>query len=353
MARADEEMMRQAIIAAGRARTHPNPRVGAVVAATDGTVVGRGGHRGPGTPHAELVALREAGHLAAGSTLYVTLEPCVHHGRTPPCAEAVTAAGIRRVVVGLQDPDPRVAGRGIRTLRAAGLDVVVGVLSAETRALDPGYFHQRTFGRPRVTLKAALTLDGQIAAADGSSRWITSKEARADGHLLRADSDAVMVGAGTLLADNPRLTVRVAGHRDAQPVSLVVAGRRPLPSTARVFARTAIVLSPHPVSLPADVIVIPGSDGSTVDLAKGLAVLAERGIADVLVEGGARLASGLLQEGLIDRGVFYIGASLGGGRGVAPFDGCFETVTAARPVELIDVRRVGPDVRIEFEMGSE
>ncbi len=257
------------------------------------------------------------------------------------------------MVVAVEDPDPHVAGRGIRALRRAGLEVRVGVLAEDATALDPGYFHHRKTGRPRVTLKAAATLDGQIAAADGSSRWITCPEAREDGHRLRAEADAVMVGAGTVLTDNPRLTVRLEGYAGRQPVPVVVAGRRPLPVSAAVFDGPAIVLASRPLSLPADVLVVPGPAGRAVDLDKGLSILADRGIVDVLVEGGPRLAAGLLGTDLIDRAVFYVGARLAGGTGRAVFDAAFETIDAARSVDLVDVRRVGSDLRVEFTVGAD
>ncbi|MGH8875215.1 MAG: bifunctional diaminohydroxyphosphoribosylaminopyrimidine deaminase/5-amino-6-(5-phosphoribosylamino)uracil reductase RibD, partial [Acidimicrobiia bacterium] len=231
----DLELMRRAIDLARPNRTHPNPRVGAVVVAPDGTVVGEGAHPGAGLPHAEALALAAAGDAAAGATLYVTLEPCGHHGRTPPCTETVVASGVRRVVVGVTDPDPRVAGAGLARLRATGLEVTVGVLEAEVEALDPAYFHHRRTGLPLVTLKAAITLDGQAAAQDGTSQWITGPEARADAHRLRAEADALMVGAGTLRVDDPLLTVRLDGYEGPQPVPVVVAGRRPLPASARAL----------------------------------------------------------------------------------------------------------------------
>lgn len=351
MGRVDRDMMKAAIEAAGSHHTHPNPRVGAVVVTADGVVAGRGSHAGPGRPHAELVALEAAGDQAAGSTLYVTLEPCVHHGRTPPCTEAILAAGVERVVVAIEDPDPQVAGQGFAALRAAGIDVTIGVLAAQAAAIDPAYFHHRRTGRPRVTLKAALTLDGQVAAADGTSQWITSVEARLDGHRLRAEADAVMVGAGTVFADDPRLTVRTEGYEGPQPLPVVVAGRRPLPADAAVFSRPAIVFAPAPQELPGEVILAPAAAGTKVDLARALDALGGRGIVDLLVEGGSTLAAAFLAERLIDRGVFYVGASLGGGTGLPVFGGVFASLGDARSVEITRVQRVGPDIKIEFEMG--
>ncbi len=340
------EAMRQAITLARPTRPHPNPRVGAVVLGPDGELVGAGVHGGPGHPHAEVVALQQAGRSAAGGTMVVTLEPCAHDGRTPPCVQALLGAGVRRVVVGAEDPDPRVSGKGIAALAQRGVELVIGVLSEEAQDLDPGYFHHRRTGRPRVTLKMALTLDGQAAGADGSSQWITNQKARFDAHRLRAESDAVMVGAGTVLADDPRLTVRLAGHRGAQPVPVVVAGRRPLPGHARVFSRPCLVLAPRPVQLPAEVIV--AGEGNRVDLEAALAELGRRGIVDLLVEGGPRLAGSLAALHLLDRGVLYLGARLAGGVGLPAFDAIFSTLEGARPVRITDVRQVGSDVRIEF-----
>ena len=341
-------LMREAIALAVGTRPHPNPRVGALVLSRDGLLVGRGVHAGPGSPHAEVLALEEAGGRAAGGTLVVSLEPCDHTGRTPPCTEAVLASGVARVLVGAEDPDPRVAGQGLARLRAAGLEVRCGVAAEEAEALDPAYFHHRRTGRPRVTLKAALTLDGWAAAADGSSQWITSEESRADGHRLRASADAVMIGAGTVLADDPALTVRLPGYSGAQPRPVVVAGRRPLPPGARVWERHPVVLAPAAADYPAEVVPVPGPDG--VDLAAGLATLGKRGLLDVLVEGGPTLAGALLRAGLVDRGVFYLGARLGGGEGQPVLAGRFATLAHSRQVRIESVAALGPDVRIEFTL---
>lgn len=342
----DEQWMARAIRLASGIQTHPNPRVGAVIVDPSGEVVGEGAHQGAGTEHAEVLALAAAGAAAAGSTVYVSLEPCSHHGRTPPCADALVAARVARVVVGATDPDERVAGRGIERLRAAGIEVEVGVLEERAEGLDAGYFHHRRTGRPRVTLKSALTLDGQIAARDGTSQWISSEEARADGHRLRAESDAVMVGAGTVLADDPRLTVRLEGWRGRQPVPVIVAGARPLPPDLGLLKRGAWVAAGAGVETPGERIV--AGEGARVDLAACLDELGRRDIVDLLVEGGAGLAGSLLRAGLVDRGVFYIAAKLGAGQGHPAVDGVFETLSAAREIRFVDVRRVGPDLRVEF-----
>ncbi|MET0229024.1 MAG: bifunctional diaminohydroxyphosphoribosylaminopyrimidine deaminase/5-amino-6-(5-phosphoribosylamino)uracil reductase RibD, partial [Actinomycetes bacterium] len=215
-----------ALAEGGRGRVSPNPMVGAVLV-RDGRVVGEGFHRAAGRAHAEAEALAAAGAAAAGATCYVTLEPCAHHGRTPPCADALVAAGVARVVAAVQDPDPRVDGAGLARLRAAGVAVELGVGAEAAATQNAAYLTHRRLGRPRVTLKAAASLDGKVAAPDGTSQWITGPAARSDGHRLRAEADAVAVGAGTALADNPRLTVRLPGFTGHQPLRVLVdaAGR--------------------------------------------------------------------------------------------------------------------------------
>ncbi len=342
------EHMRSAIEAAAGANPHPNPRVGSIVLDPSGLVVGRGAHLEAGDPHSEQVALTEAGERARGGTLIVTLEPCNHHGRTPPCTEAIIQAGVSGVVVGAIDPDTRVAGGGVERLREAGIDVTLGLLSDEVERMDPAYFHHRRTGRPRVTLKAAMTLDGQVAARDGSSQWITSLEAREDGHRLRAEADAVMVGAGTVLADDPELTVRLPGYTGRQPIPVVIAGERPLPNKLRVIERNAVVFAPSARQMATEVVVV--SSGNRVDLDEALLTLGRRGIIDLLVECGPILADALLRGRLIDRCVFYLGAKLGAGVGKPLFGGVFKTLDDAIGVVIQDVRPVGPDVRIELTL---
>jgi len=341
-----ERLMKEAISLVASTRPHPNPRVGALVLDPAGRVLSRAAHSGPGKAHAEVAALEAAGEQARGGTLVVTLEPCDHHGRTPPCTEAILAAGIARVLVGAVDPDPRVAGRGLARLRSAGKEVVSGIAAAEVEAQDPAYFYHRRTGRPRVTLKAALTLDGRAAAADGTSQWITSGEAREDAHRLRAEADAVVIGAGTLRADDPLLSVRLEGYEGPQPRAVVVAGRRPLPQTARLWERRPLVLAPAPAGSGGEVVVVPGPGG--VDLPAAMAALGERGLLEVLVEGGPTLAGALLRERLVDRGVFYFGARLGGGEGTPALAGPFATLADARAVRMTGARPVGPDLRVEF-----
>jgi diaminohydroxyphosphoribosylaminopyrimidine deaminase/5-amino-6-(5-phosphoribosylamino)uracil reductase len=341
--------MRSALEAAATANPHPNPRVGAVVLDESGAVVGRGIHRHVGEPHAERAALEAAGAAARGGTLIVTLEPCNHEGRTPPCADAVLESGVGRVVVGAADPDARSAG-GVERLRRAGVEVTMGVLADEVERMDPAYFHHRRTGRPRVTLKAALTLDGQVAARDGSSQWITSLEARQDAHRLRAEADAIMVGAGTVLADNPELTVRLPGYEGRQPIPVVIAGKRPFPNDLRVIERNAVVFAPDARQLDTEVVVV--ESGKRVDLEQALLTLGARGIVDLLVEGGPILADGLLEGRLIDRCVFYFGSKLAAGVGMAPFDGVFMNIEDAIDVTVLDVRLVGSDIRVEMALAG-
>lgn len=340
------EHMEEAVALARLHHPHPNPRVGAVVVAADGTVIGRGAHERRGTAHAEIHALAQAGDHARGATMVVTLEPCSHEATTPPCTEALIGAGIGAVVVGAVDPDRRVSGRGIRALEDAGIAVLV--VEEPVTEVDPGYFHHRSTGRPRVTLKLAATLDGQTAAVDGTSQWITSPEARRDAHRLRARSDAVMVGAGTVRSDDPRLDVRLGGYGGPQPRPVVIGGGQPLPSGAAVFERSPLIYSPHPIDAPAEV-VIAGSDG-VVALERVLDDLGAREIVDLLVEGGARLAGAFHREQLVDRYVIYLGAAIGGGRGSAMFDGEFATLGDREEVRITEVRTIGPDLRIVAEV---
>ncbi len=342
--------MRRAIALAGQTHPHPNPRVGAVILDSSGATIAEGFHHGPGRPHAEREALSAlSAPIPEGATLVVSLEPCHHHGRTPPCTEAIVQAGITRVVVGAVDPDPRVSGLGLEALRGRGVAVVAGILDEEVEASDPAYFHHRRTGRPRITLKSAVTLDGQIAALDGTSRWITGLEARRDAQELRKASDAVMVGAGTIRTDDPELTVRLDDHRGRQPVAVVVQGRRPLPPEAAVWGRSdTVVITTREPELGVDHIVVgAGSDGRP-DPGDVAAALADRGLLAVLMEGGATLARALWSAGLVDHGVTYVGARVAGGVGLPMLAGHWETMDDATPVRIRDVRAVGSDLRIEW-----
>ncbi len=341
--------MREAVSLAAAHRPHPNPRVGALVVDDGGTVLASGAHVEPGTPHAERLALDAAGSAADGATLVVTLEPCVHHGRTPPCTDAVIASGVSRVIVGAADPDSRVSGNGIRRLRQAGIEVLEGVEAELVERTDPGYFHHRRTGRSRVVHKAALTLDGQTAAADGTSQWITSDAARRDGHRLRSQMDGVMVGAGTLIGDDPRLSVRLEGYDGPQPRPVIVAGTRPLPAGAAIWLRNPLVLAPVPMDVPGDVVVVPGPGGS-VDLEAGLRATADAGLLDLLLEGGAALAGAMFARGLVDAGVWYLAGLIAGGVGQGVFDRPFHTLDSARPARITAIHPVGPDLRVDWEL---
>lgn len=326
--------MGQAMTAAAkvRRRVAPRPWVGAVVVPADqpehpgfeGATDGRTG------PHAEVVALAAAGDAAKGSTLYVTLEPCSHHGLTPPCADAVINAGVSRVVVALADPDPKVAGQGIDRLRVAGIDVEVGCRADDVaRQLAP-YLHHRSTGRPFVVLKLASTLDGRTAAADGTSQWITGDAARTDAHRLRADSDAILVGAGTVRADNPALTVRLPESErstdDTEPLRVVLG------------------------AAPADAALQPCLEVSG-DLGVILDDLGARGVLQLMVEGGATVAKAFHEAGLVDRYVLYMAPAIfGGDDALSLFSGKgAPTLGDLWRGRIVDVARVGDDLRLEIE----
>lgn len=305
-----------------------------MVVAPTGAVIGAGSHEGPGSDHAEVVALQQAGIAAQGASLYVTLEPCNHRGRTGPCVEAVIGAGIHRVIVGARDPNRTVTGGGVEALRAAGIEVELSDPSDESS--DPGYFHYHRTGLPLVTLKAALTLDGAVAALDGTSQWITSEATRADAHRLRAQSDAVVVGAGTVRADDPRLTVRLPGFDGPQPVPVILKGRSALTDDRQLMGRDPIIAD-------------PGPDGR-VDLDALMRDLAAAGHLDVLIEGGPTVARSFWEEGLVDRGIFYFGSKIAGGAGRTVFDGPFGTLDDARSVTIVAVDQLAGDVRLEFDV---
>ncbi|HEY5889312.1 MAG TPA: bifunctional diaminohydroxyphosphoribosylaminopyrimidine deaminase/5-amino-6-(5-phosphoribosylamino)uracil reductase RibD [Acidimicrobiia bacterium] len=345
---ADPTVMGRAIAVAGQYRTHPNPRVGAVFVDDDGLVVGVGFHTGPGSDHAEVMAISSAGDRAAGATMYVTLEPCNHHGRTPPCVDAIVAAGITHVVVGTVDPDNRVSGSGISALIDASVKVTAWDSPGEVEAVDPGYFLHRRTGLPRVTLKYAMTLDGSVAAQDGTSRWITGDAAREDVHLLRSGVDAVVVGAGTLRQDDPGLDVRLRGYEGAQPRPVVIAGAEPLPDDARLIASAPLLITTArgPAWNSVEAVVVEGD--RYPDPVASARALADYGYLDILLEGGPTVASAWWKAGLVSRGVAYLGAKVGGGLGSAPLAGAFASITDALDVEIVDVRRIGSDVRIEF-----
>lgn len=338
----------RAYVLARRHYPHPNPRVGCVVVSPEGEVIGTGSHSGPGEAHAETAALDEAGG-ARDSIVYVSLEPCTHHGRTPPCVDRLIAEGVAHVVVGALDPDARVSGAGVAKLKAAGIEVSV-LNDPAARAVDPAYFRHRETGMPRVTMKYAMTLDGSVAAADGTSRWITSEEARQDAHRMRAEVDAVVVGAGTLRADNPRLDVRLDGYTGRQPRPVIVAGVADLPEDVAIWEREPMVVATTNRALPAgELIQVPGN-GELPDPVATCRALAGAGLLDVLVEGGPTLLGAWLAASVVTDGVAYLGARLGMGRGMSAVDGVFDTIGHAHVVRVSGVRTLGPDVAVTFEL---
>lgn len=340
-------LMLRAIELASGQQTHPNPRVGSLVVNEEGEVIGAGSHAGPGQPHAEVMALENAGTAARGSRLYVTLEPCTFTGRTPPCVDALIEAGVRSVFVGAVDPDPRVSGNGIQALRAAGIEVELWDDSRAAEAVDPAYFHHRRTNLPYVTMKYAMTLDGSVAAADGTSQWITGVEAREDAHLLRASVDAVVVGAGTLRGDDPRLDVRLASFSGRQPRPVISAGRGQLPEDRMIWERDPLVVSSVDRSIPSGELVVVDGDNWPDPRAMAQAI-ADRGYIELLLEGGPSLASSWWGAGLVSRGIAYVGARVGGGNGIQPLAGEVASIDAFDDVEVTDVRMIGSDVRIEF-----
>jgi diaminohydroxyphosphoribosylaminopyrimidine deaminase/5-amino-6-(5-phosphoribosylamino)uracil reductase len=363
----DDEAMEQALDAAvtARRRTAPNPWVGCVLV-RDGEIVGRGATEPPGGPHAEAGALLAAGGAARGATAYVTLEPCSFHGRTPPCAGALIEAGVARVVVALEDPDARVAGRGIAQLRDAGIDVTVGVgADRAARDLAP-YLHHRRTGRAFVVAKVASSIDGRVAAADGSSRWLTSPEARADAHELRADSQAIVIGSGTALADRPQLTVRDADPAPRySPTRVLLDARGRVPASGSLFdtelAPTMVVTTAGaPASavdawraVGAKVETVAAAPGAGVDLDETFALLGREGVLQVLVEGGGQLLGAITSAGRAQRLVVYVAPLALGTRGTPAF--AFsgpDSIGGASRYDLAAVRQLGPDARLDYEASS-
>jgi len=360
----DARFMRRALELAerGRGLTSPNPMVGAVVV-SDGVIVGEGYHERAGGPHAEVVALAAAGPRSRGATIYVTLEPCSYHGRTPPCARAVIDAGIRRVVAALVDPNPRVSGRGLDTLRAAGVEVADAILTDHAERQNRAFVAAMRLGRPHVTLKAAMTLDGRIADRQGESKWITGEAARAVAHRLRAESDAIVVGVGTVLRDDPALTVRLGRPWPREPYRVVLDTRARTPLDARVIA----------AGTPARALVITGDDadparvaaltavGATVvpvarsddhvDPRAALAALAEREVRAVLVEGGGEVHGGFVDAGLVDRVAVFVAPRVMGGRAATPsIGGSGLPLGGALRLSTLEVSRLGDDLLIEADV---
>ena len=341
----------------GTGKTSPNPAVGCVIV-LDGVVVGEGWHRKAGTPHAEVHALRQAGERARGADVYVTLEPCSHFGKTPPCADALVEAGVGRVFVGMVDPNPKVSGRGIERLRSAGIEVVTGISEAECRRLNEPFVKHVTTGLPFVILKSAMTMDGKTATASGDSRWITNEKSRQYVHRLRSMVDAIMVGVGTVLADDPQLTARVPRGKD--PVRVVVDSSLKISPGARMLrqespASTVIATISEDrdriaelESAGAEVLRCRAAQGR-VDLHDLLVRLGARGVQSILLEGGSGLAGEALRAGLIDKVVlFYAPKFLGGADGLGLFGGASaERMDGCRQLKDVSVLRFGNDVMIE------
>lgn len=356
--------MRQALRQARRGvgRTSPNPPVGAVVVAAHGAVVGRGFHRRAGMPHAEVEALGAAGNAARGGTLVVTLEPCAHHGRTPPCTDAILAAGVRRVVIGVSDPNPHVSGGGAQRLAAAGIDVKAGVLETACADLIAPFSKFVRTGLPWVTLKLAASLDGRIATSTGDSRWITGPDSRRYTHRLRDQHDAILVGAETVRRDDPELTCRLRGGRN--PLRVVLDGRLRLPAAARVLCdKAAPTLIIAGRSAPArragisrtsavEILRLPDRDGVVSPRAL-LRALGRRGIVSVLVEGGAQVAAQLLRAQMVDRLLCFLAPILIGGDGhpmLGPLGA--EAVQSALRLGPLRVRRFAADVLVATDVRS-
>ncbi len=351
----DYSYMARALRLAAKAMytTTPNPRVGCVIVC-DSQVVSEGWHQRAGGPHAEIVALERAGRAAKAATVYVTLEPCSHQGRTGPCVEALIGAGVGRVVVAMQDPNPLVCGAGINRLREAGIRVDCGVLESQARQLNIGYVSRMTRGRPWLRIKIASGLDGKTSLENGASQWITSPDARRDAHRWRARSCAVMTGIGTLTSDDPRLTVRDV-ETSRQPLRVVVDSRLRIPVDSRIFDGGDLLIATasddaarirQVTERGAEVVVLPDQHGK-VDLGQFAASLGERGINEVLVEAGINLHSALWRAGVVDELLIYYAPKLLGDRGRGMFDlGDLGEMDAVPVLEITELRQVGADLRV-------
>lgn len=341
------------LAAQGLYTAHPNPMVGCVIVAGD-SVVGTGHHARAGEPHAEIHALAEAGERARGATVYVTLEPCAHHGRTPPCADALVAAGVRRVVAAMQDPFGEVAGRGLARLEDAGIAVETGLLAKQAAALNRGFVSRVSRGRPFVCLKVASSIDGAIAMQSGESQWITGPESRRDVQRLRARSGAILTGIGTVLADDPSLTVRDVDTGGRQPLRVVLDSRLRMPGEARMLTQPGTTLVVGAGTGDASRLEACGAEvrhfagnGGQVDARRVLEDLAARGINEVLVEAGPGLSGSLVDAGLVDELVIYQAPHIMGSetRGMFRTPG-WRSLEHRRALDIVDVRRVGNDTRI-------
>ena len=342
----------------GRFTTDPNPNVGCIIVGPDGSTVAEGWHERAGEGHAEASALSVAGTKAKGATVYVTLEPCSHHGRTAPCADALIAADVARVVCAMEDPNPQVAGEGIKKLSAAGVEVQSGLLEAEARELNRGFVMRMERQRPWVRAKLAVSLDGRTAMATGESKWITGAAARADVHRLRAASSAMLTGSGTVLADDPQLNARDIIAEVKQPLRVVVDSRLRVQADAKIFSGDEAARVYYVSGSAADVarleaagavvVQMPGLDGH-VDLNAVMQDLAELQINDVLVEAGPALNGGLLAAGLLDELVVYQAAKIMGANASGMFTlGAIEAMSDSIELELVETRRVGSDLRLTY-----
>lgn len=346
------------LASSARGNTNPNPMVGAVIV-NNGVIVGTGLHRKAGEPHAEVHAFRMAGEHAKGATLYVTLEPCSHYGKTPPCANLVKESGVKRVVVAMKDPNPSVAGRGIQLLRDAGIEVEVGVLEAEAYTLNERFIHNMLTERPFVVAKYAMTADGKIATSTGDSRWITADDAREDVHLYRHEMDSILVGIGTVLADNPSLTTRLLTKEGKNPVRIVLDSNLQTPLSANVAqtteARTMIITAKDAEESREQALVAQGvevirvarqADG--LDLDAALQALYQAGVTDILVEGGAGVHASFFRQQLVQKAIIYMAPKiLGGAHSITPVAGPDVTwMRDAIDMEFRTVDFVGNDLRI-------
>jgi diaminohydroxyphosphoribosylaminopyrimidine deaminase/5-amino-6-(5-phosphoribosylamino)uracil reductase len=364
MSELDHQFMAQALRLArkGLYSTHPNPRVGCVIV-RDGRIVGEGWHARAGEPHAEVHALRQAGDKARGATAYVTLEPCSHHGRTPPCADALVAAGVARVVAAMQDPNPQVAGSGLRRLAEVGIEVASGVLEEEARALNAGFIKRMEKGLPFVRVKLAMSLDGRTAMASGESQWITGPAARSAVQRLRAQASVVLSGADTVLADDARLTVRAdelglgaeltALAQARPPLRVLVDGRLRVPLNKSFFQVGPALVATCAAAAARDryqedgheLLAVPGSNGH-VDLRKLLQELASRGANEVLVEAGPRLAGAFARAGLVDEYRIFVAPKLLGSSARPLLELPLNRMVEAPELQIVDIRAVGDDWQI-------
>jgi diaminohydroxyphosphoribosylaminopyrimidine deaminase/5-amino-6-(5-phosphoribosylamino)uracil reductase len=358
----NELFMKRALALAKRGKTSPNPMVGAVVV-REGRIVGEGFHPKAGDPHAEVFALRAAGDQAEGADLYVTLEPCCHHGKTPPCTEAVIRSKVRRVFAAMEDPNPLVAGKGIAELRGSGIDVNVGIMESAAQELNEAFIKRVTTGLPLVLWKTAMTLDGKIASRTGDARWITGEHARKEVHRLRSRFDAVLTGSGTVIADDPQLTVR--GIRGGvNPLRVVADSSASIPLDSRILdasARTIIAVTDKAPSDRLDalrrtehlVLTLPENEGR-VDLRELLLALVREGVNSVLLESGGELAAAMLKNGLVDKGIAFIAPKIIGGReSKTSVEGHgIEHMRDAIDVSSFRVRRFGDDIALEFSFHS-